>query len=103
MLRPYFTTTGSPVNYSVVPRFDYDLTAPPPAITPTLVATGALWDVALWDVALWGGGLTALVPYSQLIGAMGEGHVVAIAMTGWAIEPTTLVQVDVFYEEGQLW
>ena len=24
MLRPYFTTTGNPVNYSIVPRFDYD-------------------------------------------------------------------------------
>ena len=103
MLRPYFTTTGSPVNYSIAPRFDYDLTPAPPAITPSVNPSGALWDSALWDVALWGSGDTTLVPYSQLNGAMGEGHVVAVAMRGFAIEPTTLVQVDILYEEGSYW
>jgi len=103
MLRPYFTTTGNPVNYSIVPRFDYDLTAPPPATTPSITPAGSLWDVALWDVALWSSGTTSLAPFSQLNGAFGEGHVVAVAATGYAIEPTTLVQVDVLYEEGSLW
>ncbi len=103
MIRPYFTTTGNPVNYSVVPRFDYDLTAPPPASTPSIVPSGSLWDTALWDVALWNAGSTTLVPFSQLNGAMGEGHVVAVALTGYATEPTTLVQVDVLYEEGSYW
>jgi len=103
MIRPYFTTTGNPVNYSVVPRFDYDLTAPPPATTPAIIPAGALWDSALWDVALWGSGTTTVVPFSQLIGGFGQGHVVAVAMTGFSTEPTTLVQVDVFYEEGSFW
>jgi hypothetical protein len=103
MIRPYFTTTGNPVNYSVVPRYDYDLTAPPPATTPPIIPAGALWDVALWDVALWSTGTTSLVPYSQLIGAFGQGHVVAVAMTGFATEPTTLIQVDILYEEGSYW
>ena len=40
---------------------------------------------------------------AQLNGSFGEGHVVAVALTGFAIEPTTLVQVDVLYEEGSYW
>jgi hypothetical protein len=59
--------------------------------------------VALWDSALWSSGTTTIVPFSQLNGAAGEGHVVAVALTGFAIEPTTLVQVDVLYEEGSYW
>jgi hypothetical protein len=103
MLRPYFTTTGNPVNYTVVARYDYDLTAPPPATTPPLTPTGSLWDVALWDTALWSSGSTTITPYQQLRGAFGQGHVMAVALTGFATEPTTLVQVDVLYEEGNYW
>jgi hypothetical protein len=103
MIRPYFTTTGNPVNYSVAARYDYDLTAPPPAVTPVIPSSGALWDSALWDSALWSTGTTNLVPFAQLNGSFGEGHVVAVALTGFAIEPTTLVQVDVLYEEGSYW
>jgi len=100
MLRPYFTTTGSTVNYSIAARYDYDLTPPPPATTPSTLPAGSLWDTAVWDVALWSSGTASLFPFQQLNGATGEGHVVAVALTGYAIEPTTLVQVDVMYEEG---
>lgn len=103
MLRTYFTTTGNPVSYTAVCRYDYDVTPPPPALPLAPGAAGSLWDVAKWDSAIWGGGSTALVPYQQITGATGEGHVVAVAMNGYATETTTLVQVDVFYEEGSYW
>lgn len=105
MLRPYFTTTGAPPAFSAVARYDYDLTPPPPSDVPAPApGTGSLWDVGKWDEALWGGGaLAALVPFQKLLGATGEGHVVAVALTGYAVQFTTLVQVDVMYEDGNLW
>ena len=85
-------------------RYDYDVTDPPlPPSVPTGTALGSLWDVAKWDVGLWSAGTIRQVPSMSIVGATGEGHVVAVAISGYAVEPTTLVQVDVFYEEGGTW
>lgn len=77
-------------------KYDFDISEPaPPAGFGS--ATPGTWDNATWDNAQWGGDY---VPYMPLLGASGCGRAVAVCLQGSAISRTTVVGVDVFYEEA---
>lgn len=97
LVRPTFLTDGAQPAYSVEARYRYETTELAPVSQGP--ASGSVWDTAVWDSAVWGGDLLAT---QKLNGTTGLGVDVAIAMRGTAIARTTLVGMDVFFEQGGL-
>jgi len=94
--RPIFESGSAAVPYVSQARYGYDKT---PAPDPALPAGGGpnSWSTGLWDVMLWSGSET---PSTPLTGGVGEGKHVAVAMTGLSVSPTTLVAINVTFEQG---
>lgn len=95
-VRPHILAQTPSPTVEATAKYDFDMTEPSP---PSLVGTAGegAWDGSTWDSSVWGGGA---VPSQSLIGATGEGQFVAVAIRGTATGRTTLVGVDVFFEEG---
>jgi len=95
-IRPYLISQANTPSYSTLARYDYDFTELP---TVTLVPsnTGGVWDVGLWDVATWGG---TYAPSSSPRGGGGCGINVAIGVRGTATARTSLVSVEVWFDQG---
>ena len=95
-VRPDWRAVESPV-YSAKILYDYDITEIAlPKGTP--VATGALWDFSIWDIAIWGAG--AVESHHNATGAWGVGRTFAVALTGKASKPTTLLSFDIMWNTG---
>jgi hypothetical protein len=90
------TNMDSPV-VEVVPRFNYDTSEP--ADTSAVGGGGGSndWDSAIWDESVWG---ADYAEHTGVVGGYGQGWAVAPAIRGQAVTLTTLVGVDVYYEEG---
>lgn len=92
-LRPIILS-GSPTPVvDAQARYNFDMTEPE---APTGSPSGG-WDEEEWDEAVFGAELNS---YSPIIGAIGCGRDVAIAMRGSATTRTVLVGVDVYFEKG---
>jgi hypothetical protein len=95
MIRPTFSVDGSNPDYTVEAKYGFDLS---PASAPSAsAAQSGTWDNAIWDVDLWGGDST---PFSEVRGAVGMGHTVAIALRGSNVARTTLVDLSALIEVG---
>lgn len=94
--RPIFESGSAAVPHAIQARYDYDKTVAP---DPALPAGGGpnSWDTGNWDEMLWSGSET---PSKPLTGAVGEGKHVAVALTGLSTSPTTLVAINVTFEQG---
>jgi hypothetical protein len=95
MLRPVVLSGAPRPDVEAQARYDFDIVEP--AANP-LEALGG-WDVEEWDSAVWG---TEFDAANLLQGATGMGRDVAIAIRGSATSRTTLVGVDVYFEQGGL-
>ena len=76
--------------------YDFNLNEPA-APSGSLGGSADTWDSAAWDTAIWGG---EYVASQQLRGASGMGRSVAVAIRGSATSRTTLVGVDVLFNQG---
>lgn len=99
LIRPtVLSETTSPTVQSTA-RYGYDLEEPtPPGGAPAGVTTGT-WDTAVWDTDAWAGSFN---PTQRLVGSRGVGRDVAIAIQGSAVSRTTLVGMDLMFEQGGL-
>jgi hypothetical protein len=97
-IRPIVLSEQQNPIYQANAKYGFDLE---PSIAPNGSTIGAAgtWDVAVWDVDVWSGGY---VPSLGLIGTTGLGRDVAIEVQGAANSRTTLVGVDVQFEQGGL-
>lgn len=94
-LRALFIVAGGQPDLSMEARYDFDQSE---AGTPDAVAAASgTWNNGLWNQALWG---SQAATYTILLGAVGSGHTVAVAMKGRSIARTTLVQVEALVEAG---
>jgi hypothetical protein len=99
LLRPTLLSDDPSPLVEASARFGYDLTeALPPSATASL-ADADTWDNGVWDTTVWGGDQ---VPSQPLRGGAGLGRDVAIAVRGSATSRTTLVGVDVVFDQGGL-
>jgi hypothetical protein len=96
-LRPTFLSQGAPPQYTVQPRYRWDLTEA--VAPPSAGATGLpSWDTTgKWDQSNWAGSYMA---QQGVFGGQGCGSQVALAIRGSATARMTLVSVDVAYDEG---
>lgn len=99
LIRPtVLSETAQPTVQSTA-RYGWDLDEPtPPGGAPTGVTTGT-WDTASWDDDAWSGSFN---PSQRLVGGSGVGRDVAIAIQGSAVSRTTLVGMDLMFEQGGL-
>lgn len=99
LIRPtVLSETPQPTVQSTA-RYGFDLDEPtPPGGAPSAVTTGA-WDTATWDTDVWSGIFNST---QRLVGSRGVGRDVAIAIQGSAISRTTLVGMDLMFEQGGL-
>lgn len=95
-LRPILLSQTPTPAVAVTAKYDFDISEPN-APSGFGSATAGSWDNATWDSTVWAGDS---VPYTPLLGAYGCGRAVAVCLQGSAISRTTVVGVDVFYEEG---
>lgn len=96
MIRPILESDAVTPVVQVTAKYDFDFTEPaPPSGTGT--ATGTTWDAGVWDSSTWGGGSS---PTQLIYGATGMGRSVSVAIQGNAIAKTTLVGLDVWWDEG---
>lgn len=98
MLRPIVLSQSPNPVVQATARFDFNLLEPD-APTDSGSAGGNTFGSATWDTSVWGGDYSPSTPIS---GATGMGRAVAIAVRGSATTRTTLVGVDVHYDEGGL-
>jgi hypothetical protein len=79
-------------------RYDLDMTeaAAPSVSSPSSATT---WDSATWDSSVWGG---AYAEYAPIIGGVGMGRTVAVAVRGRAASRTAIVGVGITYRTGGL-
>jgi hypothetical protein len=96
LIRPVVLSGQLTPSVSSVARYDYDLREASEASGSGSGGSGA-WDSGVWDSSLWGADYIASNLFS---GAQGMGRDVAIAMRGNALSKTTLVGIDVFYNQG---
>lgn len=98
MVRPMLRVDGAVPAYTACARYDFDESA----ISETVYSTGggvSLWDTAVWDTSLWAEGLAS---QKSVIGSVGIGSHVAIALKGECHAETILIGFDVAWEEGGL-
>jgi len=93
-IKAYFTG-GSPPDFTVDSRFDFDLSEMAPV--SEAAHTGNVWDAAVWDTARWGSDFAAT---AAVRGAAGVGVNVALTWRGAAIGRTILVGFGVNFTEG---
>lgn len=95
-MRPTILSGGTVPALQCTARYGYNLSEPSAPSTLTVSLSGA-WDSGTFDAAIWGGDFT---PYQPIQGGAGMGREVAIAVRGAATSRTTLVSIDVFFEQG---
>jgi hypothetical protein len=81
-------------------KYDLDLsegTAPEPSTS--IASAPGTWDNATWDSDVWAGEYSS---FQALIGAVGMGREVAIAVRGLAMSRTSFVGADVYFDSGGL-
>jgi len=96
LIRPQFVSQGGAPAYIANARFDYDMSALSPIVGVPAVGSN-VWGTAKWGVVAWAG---ASVPNLTLVGASGAGVAVSIAIRGNATNRTSLVGIDVVFQEG---
>jgi hypothetical protein len=96
LIRPDFLAR-SPPTYSIIARYDYDLTEAILEVQPPLEADG-IWDIGLWDIAIWGS--DEGVAYNSVEGTWGVGRYMAIAMVGKSRDFTRFIGWDVIFDTG---
>lgn len=99
LIRPLIRSEGAVPSYCAAARYDWNVAELAAVTDPPPAAGDDAWDTALWDTAVWGG--SNLVS-NRAGGAVGIGTSVAIALRGTAKARTTLVSVDVAFEQGGL-
>lgn len=87
--------TSSPVLQATA-LFDYDVAEP--ADTSGIGGTDG-WDVAQWDVGLWDG---TAAQFQVVLGLVGMGRAVAVAVRGQTVTKTTYLGMSLTYEPGGL-
>lgn len=96
VIRPTIISQGALIQPQATAKFRYDISEPPPP-TGTAGAGKGTWDTALWDTDIWAG---EYVAQQQAVGAAGMGPEVAIAIRGVATSRTSLVGIDVVFDQG---
>lgn len=94
-IRPVFLTEKAP-SFSVVARYDYDLSEAPLPLTATVTIIPT-WDVDLWDLALWGGTYEEV---ERTVGGTGIGRCFAIGINGSSAARTILIRYDAMLDDG---
>jgi hypothetical protein len=99
LIRPTVLSDSSAPSFRAAAKYNFDLAelAAIPATAPT--PGEGLWNTGVWDESPWLGELVATQTFS---GAFGMGREVAIGIRGTAISRTTLVGMDVYFEQGGL-
>jgi hypothetical protein len=96
LVKPYFSTEGTPPGYTVQARYDFDLSEV--GVVPSTPPVPAnSWDTGLWDTMLWGEGSGIAGGYK---GSKGMGTSVAIVLRMTAKSNTTLVGFDTVFDQG---
>ena len=98
MIRPYFSTEGTPPGYQVQARYDFDLSQIGVVPTTPTPPTSS-WGTGKWGTAKWGKGHGT---ESRLKGTVGMGTSVAFVLRMTAKTNTTLVGFDAICDVGGL-
>lgn len=96
LIRPDFLARSKP-EFSVLARYDYDLTEAILSITEPTENDG-IWDISLWDIAIWGASDSQA--FNNILGTWGTGRYIAIAMVGKTRDFTRLIGWDVVLDTG---
>ena len=96
MVKPYFSTDGTPPGYRVQARYDFDL-APIGVVPSTPTPPSSAWGTGLWGTAKWG---TNTGTESRLKGTTGVGTSVAFVLRMTTKTDTTLVGFDALIDAG---
>ena len=96
MIRPYFSTDGTPPGYQVQARYDFDL-AQIGVVPTTPTPPTSSWGTGKWGTAKWGKGTGT---ESRLKGTVGMGTSVAFVLRMTAKTNTTLVGFDAIADVG---
>ena len=96
VIRPQIISQANAPSFATLARYDYDFTELD-AVTIIPGNTGSVWDTGVWDTATWGG---AYSPTVIPRGGAGIGIAVAIGVRGTATSRTSLVGIDVMYDQG---
>jgi hypothetical protein len=96
MIKPYFSTDGTPPGYRVQARYDFDLAAIGVVPTTPTPPTSS-WGTGLWGTAKWG---TGTGTESKLKGTTGVGTSVAFILRMTTKTNTTLVGFDALVDAG---
>lgn len=99
MIRPSVLSESPNPVVQATAKYGFDLDEPSPPSLSSSAGVAGSWDVALWDVDVWAG---AYVPSQPMAGGLGMGRDVAIAVQGTAVARTTLVGMDVLFDQGGL-
>jgi hypothetical protein len=96
LVRPTFLGFINPT-YETTLLYDYNHQEP---VAPTgfTVTDKAIWDSATWDNAFWDSGQSE--SYSKILGGLGIGRTISIAIRGRASAQITLIQTDLVWREG---
>lgn len=97
-IRPQFLSTGVP-SYEAQARYDFDLRGAESITSPSTLTYISSWSSS-WGDALWGGDTKS--PNAEVQGAAGMGRYVAVALSGRAVYPTTLIGFTVMLDSGGL-
>jgi hypothetical protein len=96
MIRPDFLSSR-PISYQA--KFAYDFAI---ATFSTQVSQNgeaeATWDTSLWDLAVWGS--NELVNRSKVVGGVGIGRTLAVAIQGSGVTDTYLMSYDIIWDTG---
>lgn len=96
MIRPTLLSQTPNASVECTARYGYNFLEPS-APSGTGGGGDGAWDSSTWDSTVWGGDFT---PTQSIKGATGLGREVAIAVRGNSISRTTLVGIDVFFNQG---
>ena len=98
MIKPYFSTDGTPPGYRVQARYDFDL-AQIGVVPSTPTPPTSSWGTGFWGTAKWGAGTGT---EAKLKGTTGVGTSVAFVLRMTTKTNTTLVGFDAIVDAGGL-
>lgn len=96
LIRPQFISQGGAPGFSVGARFDYDFTELP-TVSAQPSNSGNVWGTGKWGTATWSGDYA---PSKEVRGTTGAGVAAAIIVRGTATSRTSLVGIDVIFDQG---
>lgn len=97
MARPHMLTTGTPPQYGVEARYDFNLSEPTTVPYEAAPPSPSSWGEADWGELIWGVGQSTAGDFR---GTTGIGSHVALAWRGASKNRTTLVGFDVMFDAG---